>query len=67
MGYPIGALCRHMASKALVIIGTADALAPNRRQGTSCANAHLSLVQYVETKTILISLSTACFGDEKVP
>ena len=41
-----------MAPRAFVTITTADALAPNWRQDISCANADLSSVEYVETKTI---------------
>ena len=37
-----------------VIIATADALGPNRRQDISCAKADLS-IEYVETKTVIIS------------
>jgi len=56
-----------MASRFFVIIDTADALAPNRRQDNTCANADLSLVDYVETKSMIFSIDLACFGLEKVP
>jgi len=56
-----------MASRALVNIGATDALAPNWRQGISCANVDLSFLEYAETKTMVISSNRASVGYKKFP
>ena len=56
-----------MTSRFFVIIVTADALAPNWRQGISPANDDLPSVESVETKARNIPANTVWFWYEELP